>query len=159
MRLIESRLTAAVWFCLMVYSTTVAGQEKKSAFPDGPGKESLEKVCSSCHEIETIIATRRTRIGWQQMNEDMIGRGADGSEEEMAAIVSYLTRFFGKVNVNTAYAQELERTLDLPLKEAEAIVAYREKNGKISDFEELKKVPGVNVDKLQSKRPLIAFAL
>jgi len=142
-----------------MHSTTLAGQEKKSTLPDGPGKESLEKVCSGCHEVETLTATRRTRIGWQQMIEDMIGRGADGSEEEMAAVVSYLTAFFGKVNVNAASAQELEKTLDLPAKEAQAIVEYREKNGKINDFEQLKKVPGVSADKLQSKRPLIAFVL
>jgi competence ComEA-like helix-hairpin-helix protein len=155
----KSRLTGAALFCLTVGSMTVAGQEKESTLPDGPGKESLVKVCSNCHEVETVTATRRTRIGWQQMTEDMIGRGADGSEEEMAAVVSYLTTFFGKVNINTASAQQLEKTLDFPAKEAQAIVAYREKNGKISDFEELRKVPGVSADKLQSKRPLIAFAL
>ncbi len=159
MRFHKSRLSAAVLFCLVMHSTTVAGQEKKSTLPDGPGKESLEKVCANCHEVEAITAARRTRIGWQQMTEDMIGRGADGSEEEMAAIVSYLTAFFGKVNVNTASAQELEKTLDLPAKEAQAIVEYREKNGRINDFEQLKKIPGVSADRLQSKRPLIAFAL
>jgi competence protein ComEA len=159
MRFRKSSFAAAVLFSVTMHSTTAAGQEKKSTLPDGPGKESLEKVCANCHEVEAVIGMRRTRIGWQQMVEDMIGRGAEGSEEEMAAVVSYLTAFFGKVNVNTASAQELEKALDLPPKEAQAIVDYRAKNGKINDFEQLKKVPGVSADKLQAKRPLIAFAL
>jgi competence ComEA-like helix-hairpin-helix protein len=44
-------------------------------------------------------------------------------------------------------------------KEAHAIVAYRDQNGKIKDFEQLKSVPGVSAEKLQEKRSLIAFTL
>ncbi len=122
-----------------------------------PGKAAFEKVCVSCHEAEAVLGARRTRIGWEQTVEDMAARGAEGSEEQMAAIVDYLTRNFGKLNVNTAAAAEMEKTLGLASKEAQAIVEYREKNGKIKDFEELKKVPGVNAEKLQAKRGLIAF--
>jgi competence protein ComEA len=124
-----------------------------------PGKEAAERVCSNCHELETVTAARRTRIGWQRIVEDMAARGAEGSEEDFAAIVSYLTAAFGKVNVNTASAEELEKTLGLSASEAKAIVDYREKNGKIGDFEQLTKVPGLSAEKLRPKRPLIAFAL
>lgn len=134
-----------------------AGQEKKSDLPDGPGKEQLQRVCSSCHELETVTAARRTKGGWQQTIEDMVDRGAEGSDEDMAAILSYLTTFYGRVNVNAASAEQLEKSLDLSANEAQAIVAYREQNGKIKDFEELKKIPGVNADKLQAKRGWIAF--
>jgi len=61
------------------------------------------------------------------------------------------------VNVNAASAQELEKSLDLLAKEAQAIVAYRERNGKIKDLDELKKVPGVSADRLQAKLAMIAF--
>ena len=80
-------------------------------------------------------------------------------EQEMDAVVEYLTAYFGKVNVNTATAEQLAKSLDLPAKEAQAISAYRKRNGKIKDFEELKKVPGVSAEKLQAKRGLIAFSL
>ena len=63
-----------------------------------------------------------------------------------------------KVNVNTASVQELEKTLNIPAKEAQAIQGYREKNGRIKDFEELKKINGVSADALQTKRGLIAFS-
>jgi len=133
----------------------LSGQEK---LPDGPGKETVQKACATCHEIEAVVASRRTRIGWQLSVDDMVSRGAEGSEEELAAVVEYLTKNFGKVNVNTASAEELEKTLSLSAKEAQAILAYREKSGKIKDFEELKKIPGVNADQLQAKRGLIAFS-
>ncbi len=134
-----------------------AGQDKKSNLPDGPGKEQLQRICSSCHELETVTAARRTKGTWQQTIEDMVDRGAEGSEEDMAAILSYLTTFYGRVNVNAASAEELEKSLGLSAKDAQAIVAYREQNGKINDFEQLKKIPGVDPDKLQAKRGWIAF--
>ena len=59
----------------------------------------------------------------------MISRGAEGSgEDDMDAVVAYLTAYFGKVNVNTATAQDLEKMLELSQREAQEIV--------------LKKVPG-----------------
>jgi len=144
----------------LVYCLSAAyAQEKQSPLPDAPGKEAVKKICATCHEVETVIAARRTRIAWERSVDDMITRGAEGSDEDMAAIVEYLTTYFGKVNVNTATAAALEKTLGLSSNEAQAIVAYRERNNKIKDFEELKKVPGVSAEKLQAKRGLIAFSL
>ena len=154
MRFHKSALVA----CLLL-SFAAVGQEKTSNLPDGPGKETVERVCANCHELETVTGARRTKIAWQQMVEDMVARGAEVSDEDAAAIVSYLTAHYGKVNVNTATASELEKTIGLSAGEAKAIVEYREKKGKISDFEQLKKVPGLSAEKLDAKRPLIAFAL
>ena len=123
------------------------------------GATLYKQICATCHEIETVISSRRTRIGWERTAEDMIARGAEGSDEEMDAVVEYLAAYFGKVNVNTATAEQLAKSLDLSAKEAQAISVYRERNGKIKDFEELKKVPGVGAEKLQAKRGLIAFSL
>lgn len=157
MRLRLLKYTAAMVFLTLTLITIAAGQEKKSDLPDGPGKEQLQRVCSSCHELETVTAARRTKGGWQRTIEDMVDRGAEGSDEDMAAILSYLSTFYGRVNVNAASAEELEKSLDLSAKEAQAIVAYREQNGKINNFEQLQKIPGINADKLQAKRGWIAF--
>jgi competence protein ComEA len=51
----------------------------------------------------------------------------------------------------------LEQFLGIEGKEAQAIVDYREKNGKFKDLEQLRKVPGVSGEKLQEKQRLIAF--
>jgi competence protein ComEA len=148
---------AAMMLLTLVLATIAGGQENKSNLPDGPGKEQLQRVCSSCHELETVTAARRTKGGWQQTIEDMVDRGAEGSEEDMVAVLSYLTTFYGRVNVNTASAEELQKSLDLSAKDAHAIVVYREQNGKINNFEQLKKIPGVDPDRLQVKRGWIAF--
>ena len=140
-------------------SALAGGQEKAGDPSEAKGKATLEKVCVGCHELDVVTATRRTKIGWQQNVEDMISRGAEGSDQEMAEVVAYLTKFYGKVNVNTASQQQLQEVLGLTLKEAQAIVAYRDQNGKIKDFEQLKSVPGLSAEKLQEKRSLIAFTL
>jgi competence ComEA-like helix-hairpin-helix protein len=151
--------TGACALCLLAGGAHLQGQEKPSGIPDAPARAALKKICGNCHEVETVVASRRTRIGWERSVEDMVTRGAEGSDEDMAAIVDYLTAYFGKVNVNTALAPELEKLLGFSPGEAQAIVAYRERNNKIKDFEELKKVPGVSAEKLQAKRGLIAFSL
>jgi competence protein ComEA len=127
--------------------------------PEGKGKAYLLKFCIGCHEISETVGSRRTEIGWQQSVSDMVGRGAEGSDDELAEIVAYLTKYFGKLNVNTASPAQLQGFLGLSDKEAQALVAYREHEGPIKDFEQLKGVPGANAEKLQAKRALIAFTL
>jgi competence protein ComEA len=144
---------------LFVLSAAAALAQNAAVLPDGPGKAVVERLCASCHAIENVIEARRTKLGWQRMVEDMVGRGAEGSEEEFKTVVDYLTAHYGKINVNTASAKDLETTLSLATREAEAIVSYREKNGRIKDFPELRKIPGVNAETLDAKRPLIVFAL
>jgi competence ComEA-like helix-hairpin-helix protein len=139
---------------LLLVAGLAAGQE----LPDGKGKEAVKKVCSGCHELSTVVGSRRTKIGWERNVDDMVLQGAEGSDEELSAVVEYLTAHFGKINVNTASLQDLT-SLGLVEKEAQAIVAYRQQNGKIKDFEELTKVPGVSAEKLQGMRRRIAFSL
>jgi competence ComEA-like helix-hairpin-helix protein len=141
-------------FFLLAATLTVSGQ-----LPDGNGKDAVRKICTSCHELETVTSTLRTKIGWQRSVDDMISRGAEGSDRDMESVVEYLTTYFGKVNVNTASAKDLETSLDFSGKEAQAIVAYRQQNGNFKDFEQLKNVPGVSGEKLQAKRSRIAFSL
>ena len=84
-------------------------------------------------------------------------RGAELSEPEIVDVTAYLTKYFGKVNVNKAAAAQLEEALGLTEKEAEAIVSYREQNGDIKSLDQLKSVPGVSPDRIQAKVAEIAF--
>ena len=143
---------------LALVCPAVFGQNAPGPLPDTPAKKVLEKSCATCHELESVLGTRRTKIGWQQSVDDMVARGAEGSDQDLAAIVEYLTTYFGKVNVNTAAAADLEKALGLSSAEAKAVIAYRDQNGKIKDFDDLKKVPEVSAEKLQSKRGLIAYS-
>jgi competence protein ComEA len=63
-----------------------------------------------------------------------------------------------KVNVNTANAQQIAKTLNgIGIKKAEAIVAYRNQNGPFKSATELMKVKGVGAATLQKNANLIAF--
>jgi competence ComEA-like helix-hairpin-helix protein len=146
-------VTFGIHIALLALPAVSIAQE----LPDGKGKETVRKICANCHEIETVIGARRTKLGWQRSVEDMISRGAEGADQEMEAVVEYLTANFGKTNVNTASAKEMETALGIPSKEAEAIAEYRAKNGPFGDFEQLKKVPGLSEEMLNAKRSRIAF--
>lgn len=71
---------------------SVAAQE--SVLPNGPGKDTVVAVCSGCHGLETL-AKRRTRAQWQETAEAMIAQGAQGSPQEIATVVDYLSTHFG----------------------------------------------------------------
>jgi cytochrome c5 len=66
--------------------------------PDGPGKAAFEKNCTTCHEAAQAINMRRTKAEWERVIDDMVTRGANGSDQELDAITAYLTKFFGKGN-------------------------------------------------------------
>jgi len=135
------------------------GQGPAGDLPDSKDKVTLQRVCTSCHELDEVLGARRTELGWQQSVDDMISRGAEASDEEQAAVVAYLTKYFGKLNVNTASLQQLQDVLGLTEKEAQALVAYRDHTGKFKSLDELQGVPGLSPEKLQEKRSLIAFTL
>jgi competence ComEA-like helix-hairpin-helix protein len=120
-----------------------ANQENAAHPPEEKAKALVEKICVRCHEIDVVTASRRTRIGWEQSVADMVSRGADGTDQEMVEVVAYLTKYFGKVNVNTATAQQLEEFLGLTEKEAQTITAHRDRNGSFKNLEQLKAVPEV----------------
>jgi hypothetical protein len=62
------------------------------AFPDGPGKEILEKKCSTCHAPEQVTTFGRSAEEWHEVVVNMIDLGAEGNEEETKVLVEYLTK-------------------------------------------------------------------
>src|SRR5512138_659046 len=93
-------------------------------------EETIERVCIACHPFENITKTRRTVREWNDMVQTMAMRGAPGSENDLAAIKKYLTRYYGIVRVNTATPQELTSVLGLSAKDAAAVVEYRTAHGR-----------------------------
>jgi competence protein ComEA len=126
--------------------------------PEGPGKAEVLKICRDCHELDTITAENRTNNGWRKMVETMGDRGASGTDEQFEAVIAYLTKNFGKTNVNKAPADEIVSTLDFSPKEADLIVKYREKNGPYKTWRDLTKVEGLDAAKVEAKKDHIATA-
>src|ERR1019366_2878090 len=84
--------------------------------PPGEGRETLQKVCTQCHDIESIPRLRYSREDWSNLVYSMKDMGADATGPELEQIVDYLAKNFGKggaaaakkVNVNSATAKEIE---------------------------------------------------
>lgn len=148
-------LTSVILLAAGLWTAASAGQ---SDLPEGKGKATLQRICVGCHELDAVTASRYTQMGWKQTVDDMVSRGAEGSPDDINDIVAYLTKYFGKLNVNTASQAQLQDFLGLPEKDAQAILAYRAQNGNIKNLDQLKSIPGVNAQKLQEKSALIAFS-
>ena len=125
--------------------------------PEGRGKETMMRICGGCHGAEIVLGKRLDRDGWSQVVVNMIQRGAQGSDDEFADIVDYLTNTVSKINVNQATAQQLQSGLGLSEKEAAAVLHYRDEKGDFKTIDDLKKVPGVDAAKIEAKRSLLAF--
>ena len=130
--------------------------------PEGPGGEETAKLCKQCHEVARSISLRQDRAGWERTMNKMVAFGMKSTEQEYAAVVDYLVKHFPAdevppININKATAIELESGLSLRRSQAAALIAYREKNGDFKNLEDLKKVPGLDVAKLDAKKDRLVF--
>ena len=91
------------------------------------------------------------------------GEPADGSDEELARALEYLSEHFRgealrPLNLNRATAVELESVAGLLRKEAAAWIAHRTKAGPCKSLDDLKKVDGVPFKKIDDRRDrLVCF--
>ena len=65
-----------------------------SQLPDGPGKVTVQKICSGCHAPEIVLGRRDTKQGWEQVVSNMVDKGANGTDEEFNTIIDYLAAHF-----------------------------------------------------------------
>src|SRR5579871_2264393 len=130
---------------LMLAVSAAWGAQDSGGSASKPGKAMFEKTCSACHTADSASSARRTRDQWQTVMEEMVSQqGATIADEEFNPILEYLVSSFGKVNINTAPADEIAQILGLSQKESEAVVKFRKEKGKFEDFDALGKVPGVD---------------
>jgi competence protein ComEA len=140
-----------------IFSMAGAHAQTKPAAEDGNAL--LTKVCTGCHELDGVLAQRNSRERWSHIVDDMVSRGAEGTDAELNQVIDYLAKIRGpKVNVNQATAEQLTTTAGLPKATAGAIVDYREKHGVFKNAEELKKIPGVDADAIEQVRDRLDFA-
>ena len=62
-----------------------------------------------------------------------------------------------KVNLNTANIEQLQQLHGIGQKKAEAIVAYRSKNGKFKTIEEIQQVKGIGPALYSKNRPRLSL--
>ncbi len=128
--------------------------------PAGPGKDTLIRVCSSCHSPDNVLANGQDRAGWENTITKMAGFGAVGTDDEFTEILEYLVKNFpasAPINVNKATAAQLENGLGFTTAEAQAVIQYREKNGDFKSIDDLKKLPDLDAKKVDAKKDRVAF--
>ncbi|HMD48104.1 MAG TPA: helix-hairpin-helix domain-containing protein [Bryobacteraceae bacterium] len=122
----------------------------------------------ACHELDVVTSERLSKQGWANTVDTMISRGATGTDEEIAAAIDYLAEHFGrepratsasapKIYINTETATELATDLAISTEEADAIVRYREKEGKFKTWDDLRKVPRFDMGKIEGKKNRVVF--
>src|SRR5437867_1534160 len=144
-------------FLVLIFATLAMAQ-----LQDGPGKTETEKVCKGCHEVERSVSKRQDRDGWRATMDKMVALGAKGSDNELDAVFEYLVKNYPaeevpKINVNKASSIELESGLTLRKSQAAAVIQYRTKNGDFKSIDDLKKVPGIDPEKIEAKKDRIVF--
>lgn len=67
-----------------------------SQLPEGPGKATVQKICSGCHAAEIVLGHRDSREGWEQIVSNMVDKGANGTDDEFNTIIDYLAKYLPK---------------------------------------------------------------
>lgn len=148
---------------LCVFAGPVFVQAQSLQLPDGPGKAVTQKVCGACHAAELVIGRQEERETWGAITEDMVQRGAVGTDEELYQVVDYLATNFSKtspvmkLNINKATAKDFQAGLRLTEKQAAAVIHEREEKGGFKSVDDLKKVPGIDAAKIEANKNRLAI--
>jgi hypothetical protein len=117
---------------------------------------SLQMVCSRCHDLELLKDTPRSYDEWHDTVQEMVDRGATGTDQQFEDLMDYLHRTLTTIGVNNADADELEFVLGVSDRVAQAIIKRRTQR-KFTSLADLESVPGTDAAALKKKARLIFF--
>src|ERR1700723_1481227 len=66
------------------------------SLPEGKGKADFQRICSNCHSVSMATTQRMTQAEWIGVVNDMVSRGAQGTQDELNNVVTYLATNYGK---------------------------------------------------------------
>ena len=160
-RVSGARLGAAValgfvWLLAACFPLAARADDAEGARTLAQEYHSLQMVCSQCHVLELVQDTPRGYDDWHQTVQEMVDRGATGTDQQFEDIMDYLHRTLTTIDVNNADADELGIVLGVSGKVAQDIVKRRAQR-KFTGLADLESVPGTNAAALQAKARLIYF--
>jgi len=141
---------------LLVAAAAVCAAQSAGSKSAAADQADFEAVCGKCHNI-SLVSDIRTQPEWEETVDLMVSLGAEGTAEQMKAVMRELLRKLTRVNVNIATADQLPLVLDVSETTAQALVKYRSEHGNFKTLEDLKKVPGIDGAKLEARRNRIVF--
>lgn len=66
-----------------------------ASLPAGPGRDLVAQACTACHGLSTVTNVRADKDGWNATVNEMVGRGAQLTDQQLATVVAYLAKHFG----------------------------------------------------------------
>jgi competence protein ComEA len=160
MALVSNPILPTCMSGVLLVAVLIAVAQAAATGPPNPRlareSQSLKTVCGKCHNLQLVMDTPRSYDDWHDTVQQMVDRGASGTDEQFDDIMDYLHRTMTTINVNTAVADELEIVLSVPNTTAQAIIARRSTQ-KFTGLADLKSVPGVDASTVDAKARLIFF--
>jgi len=132
-------------------------QKESPTVAEDPDTGLFHRLCDECHTSAQIVSRRRTRAEWEDVITKMIEKGLGAPEKDLETVFAFLNRNYGRVLINRAPADEIVAVLQVSQQDADALVAYRKTAGAFADFEAIRKVPGIDMKKLENKKDAIAY--
>jgi len=84
---------------LALPAASMAEDETEIVLAEGPGHDQVHAACSMCHSLDYILMNSPflDKVGWEKtVNKMVTVMGARLTAEEVATIVAYLDRHYGK---------------------------------------------------------------
>jgi virginiamycin B lyase len=82
-------LMSAAFLCPALFAQ---GRGDARPLPEGAGKETVQGACQACHALGLISNAGHTREDWQTVVAQMRNAGAKVPEDQVPAIVDYLSK-------------------------------------------------------------------
>jgi competence protein ComEA len=70
-------------------------QDPTAGMPEAPGKAQTVATCTKCHSITNVTGQHKTADEWETTITKMVGYGASGSDDDLQAILAYVTKYYG----------------------------------------------------------------
>src|SRR3954454_1001390 len=80
---------------LAVLAVSLTPLLAQTALPEGRGRNETQRICSQCHGVEMATRLRMSEDRWAGVVDDMVSRGAQGTQDEFDRVAKYLAKNFG----------------------------------------------------------------
>lgn len=80
---------------MLLAGVAARAQSPADILPAGPGKEIVATACNQCHGLRMVATVRYGPVGWKEMVDNMVLRGAQVEPGDMQTVVDYLLKSFG----------------------------------------------------------------
>ena len=77
---------------ILLLSVCAAGAQRK--LPPGPGRATVQRVCTACHVADVFAGKAHTKQEWADIVDEMSNAGATASNAEFKQIIAYLAKNF-----------------------------------------------------------------